>query len=231
MSPVMLNKILKIRNTGEPYSAPFGENKYSKTESNQYVYWLKTNSNLVKLCKCGLTSKISSLMELKFKLEKVNVEDSSVLKSKNHLLTEFTDVIQLGRSHLRSMIKNCHHMINELSEDIENIIKNNEKNPLKTLKFVENQTKKIKENAKKISVAPSESGKWINWQSELFLEEKLFPRLFPYGIGGFLSSNVLKKSNMGYSNYIKNRLLSADPKFRNDPSYVFFLLLVKELLI
>ena len=120
-------------------------------------------------------------------------------------------------------------MINELSEDIENIIKNNEKNPLKTLKFVENQTKKIKENAKKISVAPSESGKWINWQSELFLEEKLFPRLFPYGIGGFLSSNVLKKSNMGYSNYIKNRLLSADPKFRNDASYVFFLLLVKEL--
>ena len=34
---------------------------------------------------------------------------------------------------------------------------------------------------------------------------------------------------MGYSNYIKNRLLSADPKFRNDASYVFFLLLVKEL--
>jgi hypothetical protein len=44
-----------------------------------------------------------------------------------------------------------------------------------------------------------------------------------------LSSNMLKKSNMGYSNYIKNRLLSADPKFRNDASYTFFLLLVKEL--
>ena len=40
---------------------------------------------------------------------------------------------------------------------------------------------------------------------------------------------MLKKSNMGYSNYIKNRLLSADPKFRNDASYMFFLLLVKEL--
>ena len=40
---------------------------------------------------------------------------------------------------------------------------------------------------------------------------------------------MLKKSNMGFSNYIKNRLLSADDKFRNDASYVFFLLLVKEL--
>merc|ERR1712208_232099 len=102
-------------------------------------------------------------------------------------------------------------------------------NPKRTLDFVEKQTKKIKENAAKLSLAPGEHGKWINWQSDIFLEEKLFPRLFPYGIGVFLSSPLLKKSNMGYSNYIKNRLLSADPKFRNDPSYVFFLLLVIEL--
>ena len=40
---------------------------------------------------------------------------------------------------------------------------------------------------------------------------------------------MLRESDMGFSNYIKNRLLSADPKFRNDPTYVFFLLLVKEL--
>ena len=40
---------------------------------------------------------------------------------------------------------------------------------------------------------------------------------------------MLKKSNVGFANYIKNRVLSADPKFRNDASYVFFLLLVKEL--
>ena len=88
---------------------------------------------------------------------------------------------------------------------------------------------KIKENAEKLFVAPSEEGKWVNWYSDLFLEEKLFPKLFPYGIGGYLSSNMLKKSKMGFANYIKNRLLSADPKFRNDASYMFFLLLVKEL--
>ena len=134
-----------------------------------------------------------------------------------------------SRKYLQSLVKNCHHTFNELNDDIENIIKDNEKNPQKTFEFVRNQTKKIKENVKKLSLAPAEEGKWMNWQSDLFLEEKLFPRLFPYGIGGFLSSNMLKKSNMGYSNYIKNRLLSADPKFRNDPSYVFFLLLVKEL--
>ena len=33
---------------------------------------------------------------------------------------------------------------------------------------------------------------------------------------------------MSYSNYVKSRLLSVNPKFRNDPCYVFFLLLVKE---
>ena len=41
---------------------------------------------------------------------------------------------------------------------------------------------KIKENADKVFVAPSEDGKWVNWYSDLFLEEKLFPKLFPYGI-------------------------------------------------
>merc|ERR1712082_357290 len=126
-------------------------------------------------------------------------------------------------------VENCHHTSNELNDDIENVIKDNEKNPQKTFEFVRNQTKKIKENVKKLSLAPAEEGKWMNWQSDLFLEEQLFPRLFPYGIGGFLSSNMLRQNNMGYSNYIKNRLLSADPKFRNDASYVFFLLLVKEL--
>ena len=34
---------------------------------------------------------------------------------------------------------------------------------------------------------------------------------------------------MGFANYVKNRILSADDKFRRDPSYVFFLLLVKEM--
>ena len=57
-----------------------------------------------------------------------------------------------------------------------------------------------------------------------------FPGLFPYGIGGYLSSNILNGSDIGFANYCRNRLLSADPKFRNDHNYLFFLLLVKELI-
>ena len=173
--------------------------------------------------------KISSLMQLKFQLDRLKAENVKLVEYKQDLLKDFSKVIEVSRVFFSSMEKNCSHIVNELSSDIENIIKENERNSRRTLDFVEKQTKKIKDNAAKISIAPGEHGKWINWQSDLFLEEKLFPKLFPYGLGGFLSSNMLKKSNMGFSNYIKNRLLSADPKFRNDPSYVFFLLLVKEL--
>ena len=203
--------------------------KKIKSESCSDAYWLKTNSNLKKLCKCGVIRKISSLMQAKYDLEKLKVEDSKAIAFKNELLKEFSACVEIGRRHLSGMEKNCHHKINSLSDDVENIIKNNEKNPVRTMEFVSSACKKIKENTDKLCVAPAEKGKWINWQSDIFLEEKLFPSHFPYGLGGYLSSNMLKKSNMGYSNYIKSRLLSANPKFRNDPSYVFFLLLVKEL--
>ena len=44
-----------------------------------------------------------------------------------------------------------------------------------------------------------------------------------------MSSNVIRSSNIGFANYVKSRLLCADPKFRDDPYYMFFLLLVKEM--
>ena len=92
-----------------------------------------------------------------------------------------------------------------------------------------NKKKRVKKNIGKIFVAPGEDRNIQNWQSDIFLEEKLFPALFPYGIGGFMSSNVIRSSNLGFANYVKSRLLSADPKFRDDPYYLFFLLLVKEM--
>ena len=136
-----------------------------------------------------------------------------------NLIQEFTECIEVGRSSLRNMLTNCNHNFNNLSKDVQKVIESC-KNPRKTSEFVVEQVVKIKENANKVFVAPSEEGKMTNWQSDLFLEEKLFPKLFPYGIGGYLSSNMLKKSSMGFSNYIKNRLLSADPKFRKDASYL-----------
>ena len=85
----------------------------------------------------------------------------------------------------------------------------------------------------KISVAPGESGKFQNWGEDVFLEEKCFPELFPYGTGGYLSkisNNIETQENMGFAAYVKHRVLSADPKYRKNSSYVFFLLLVKELI-
>ena len=60
---------------------------------------------------------------------------------------------------------------------------------------------------------------WMNWQDDLFLEEKLFPNLFPYGVGGYLSSNVMINHDIGFANYVKSRILSANPKFRNDKDF------------
>ena len=120
------------------------------------------------------------------------------------------------------------HNDNDLSNLYEKVINANTESPENTYDYVKRATKQIKENASKIFVAPGEGGRWKNWRSDLFLEEKMFPALFPYGIGGYMSSNMLKNNDMGFANYIKSRIMSADPKFRNDPSYVFFLLLAEK---
>ena len=83
----------------------------------------------------------------------------------------------------------------------------------------------------KIAVAPGEFGGFQNWGKDIFLEEKCYPEKFPYGTGGYLSSCINdQENNMGFANYCINQIMSADPKFRNDSSYLFFLLLVKELI-
>ena len=93
--------------------------------------------------------------------------------------------------------------------------------------------KQRKETLKKmdtISLAPGEKGEFRNWKEDIYLEEKAFPHLFPYGVGGYLSSCLSSGRNMGFAVYCRNRMKSADPKFRNDQIYMFFLLLVKELM-
>ena len=46
------------------------------------------------------------------------------------------------------------------------------------------------EKVSKIPVAPGESGKFKNWGEDVFLEEKCFPDMFPFGVGGYLSALV-----------------------------------------
>ena len=89
--------------------------------------------------------------------------------------------------------------------------------------------KSLFDNISSINVAPGEGGEFKNWKEDIFLEEKAFPHLFPYGTGGYLSSCLSSKTNMGFATYIRHRVRNADPKFRNDQTYLFFLLQVKEL--
>ena len=87
------------------------------------------------------------------------------------------------------------------------------------------QAKIVEERMEKICVAPGEFGHFENWGKDVFLEERCFPEKFPYGTGGYLSSCVKDPTNdMGFANYCINQLMSCDPKFRQDSSYIFFLL-------
>ena len=83
------------------------------------------------------------------------------------------------------------------------------------------EAKIIEAKMEKISVAPGEFGKFQNWGKDVFLEERSFPEKFPYGVGGYLSSCVKDpKNDMGFANYCINQLMSCDPKFRQDSSYI-----------
>jgi hypothetical protein len=80
----------------------------------------------------------------------------------------------------------------------------------------------------KVQVAPGSEGKFMYWDTAQHLEEKAFPHLFPTGTGGYLST--YQKAGVGFANYVKQRILGIDTRFRLDTTYLFFLYLVKETL-
>ena len=128
------------------------------------------------------------------------------------------DISPLSKE-LETELVNDLDFYNRLSEEQANIL---------SMK-ARNLAKRIQE---KVCVAPGEHGSFKNWEEDIYLEEKCFPEKFPFGQGGYLSSTIDDpESSMGFANYCKNQLLSCDPRFRNDDSYVFFLLLVKELIL
>ena len=80
----------------------------------------------------------------------------------------------------------------------------------------------IKAKIEKISIAPGEYGAFKNWGEDLYIEEKCFPHLFPYGIGGYMSSALDgKNTELGFTNYVRHRILHVDSRFRKDPIYFF----------
>ena len=79
-----------------------------------------------------------------------------------------------------------------------------------------------------VNVAPGEKGEFQNWGQDIYIEEKAFPHLFIDGKQGFLSSNLHAKHKIGFAQYVRNRIQSVDPRFREDNTYIFFITLVKE---
>ena len=184
--------------------------------------------NIEKFCKCNVLKIIGMIIATLNKIERLKFTTSEI----NKMMKDIIKLTELKLEDMRDQIRNkpeCDHSVNEISRFFREILARKSDNPEKLTEYCIKQRNKIVRNIVKLSVAPGEKGKWMNWLEDIFLEEKLFPDLFPYGIGGYLSSNMLKNSNMGFSNYIKSRLLSVNPKFRNDPFYIFFLLLVKEM--
>merc|ERR1712177_192147 len=79
---------------------------------------------------------------------------------------------------------------------------------------------------RKVVVAPTEKGKFVNYEEINDIEERCFPHLFPKGEGGYLSTYASKKVN--FSNYIKMRLNGIDRRYANDQQYIIFLYQIKE---
>ena len=185
---------------------------------------------------CSLVQNLGHLLKNKDQLIHMNSNIDDLQKIIDDIKEQTDKEIEDIRTKLDGMDECCHNEEHQSdgSRLFDEIMKNNSdsKDTFEETKlFVKNQVKQIKKNLEElISVAPGEGGDLRSWGSDVFLEEKMFPQLFPYGIGGYLSSNLLKNSNMGFSNYCKNRLLSVDSKYRRDPAYICFLLTVKELL-
>ena len=78
----------------------------------------------------------------------------------------------------------------------------------------------------KVEVAPTAASNFKYWESAKDLEEKAFPHLFPTGTGGYLSTH--QKNGVGFANYVKQRILGKDCRYRDDGVYMAFLFMVKE---
>ena len=122
-------------------------------------------------------------------------------------------------------------VIDELSDHLDTFVCPTEEQAKILSDIANKRADQISKRAEAICIAPGEEGQFQNWGKEVFLEEKCFPEKFPFGTGGYLSSCLDNSENqIGFANYCVNQILSCDPKFRNDSTYLFFLLLVKELI-
>ena len=191
------------------------EKKSRLYSADHYCYLVKTEAHLI--------SKKNKLLGLKSNIEELQQLIDSALNEVDDSLKETTKK--------RTETVKCFHASDDLQDKwLDEILKANaESSSDRIRQFARDQVKQIEKNIQDlITVAPGAGGKFHSWGSDIYLEEKMFPQLFPYGIGGYLSSNLLQGSKMGFANYCKNRILSVNSKFREDLDYLFFLTIVKE---
>ena len=179
-------------------------------------------------CKHDIKRVINSLFGLIREVQSFENLDDTIKDQKSKTIDDISSNIRccIQFKKINETIK-CQHAENE---GFKHLLENSEINENDITAFATKSAKEIRKKGEKIYVAPGEKGKFMNWQDNIFIEEMAFPALFPYGVGGYLSSNILSGSDIGFANYCRNRIMSADPKFRNDQNYIFFLLLVKEMI-
>ena len=159
-----------------------------------------------------------------FEIDEENITEEQFLEENGEIDPIEESLLEISASH-KSNIKD------ELNDHLDCLIDPTEGQVKILSNIASKRAEEIKKKMETISVAPGEAGTFQNWGKEVFLEERCFPEKFPFGTGGYLSSCVDNPENdIGFANYCINQILSCDPKFRNDSSYLFFLLLVKELI-
>ena len=112
----------------------------------------------------------------------------------------------------------------ELRDELHEVCEQTEDNNIENIaRASKEHFSNLRSRLEKISVAPGEKGKFENWGDDVFLEEKCFPELFPFGVGGYLSMTIGDtEQKLGFAQYIKHRVLSADSKYRRNSAYIFF---------
>ena len=169
-----------------------------------------------------------------------NIEDSNIDKKDTNNIHETNDLKSPMKENSGNNQKPSHADIDPpqspqrkkpITELLNKYLNPSGKENMNLSQTAKKKVQNIKDRMEKIVIAPGEKGIFQNWGEDIFLEEKCFPELFPYGYGGYLSSNIDNKhETKGFAKYIRERIKSADPKFRQDYIYIFFLLQVKELI-
>ena len=161
-----------------------------------------------------------------FEIDDENITEEQYLKE----IDELEDIVNKEIEDSRAKTK-LSHIKDALTDHLDTFVSPSEGETNMFSNIAKGRAEKIRKKMETVCVAPGESGNFKNWGKEIFLEEQCFPEKFPYGTGGYLSSCVDNPENeIGFANYCVNQILSCDPKFRNDSCYIFFLLLVKELI-